>query len=410
MSKKILIEESCKRQGRLLQAQYGNESIPTVELVNAVVKDCGCTPGEVLITDRCYNRTNKGIRKPDGRLWQNETVFIYQGSAKVRYVGPNYPYTGYVYQKPQGEQERIVARLEDGKIVERFDDADVALAAVNSKARYRAYLVTYNEAEKRWEKLSALAEQTRNGESVIDDWNVANLSIAEGDRLFILKQGDGPRGIMGVGKSRSVRPELRSHYAPERAARGEQLHFIDGEWDVILEPGVEALLSDPWILDAFKHIRQSGTGINDDVLQRIEELWPVHLDRVRGIAPSPPSDEDVDDGFLEGGELWRLHRSFERNPNLARRKKLEVLNEDGKINCSICKFDFYDRYGDVGKDFIECHHLVPLSELRKVRRTQLHEVILVCSNCHRMLHRKRPWVHMPDELRTLVIERQGRFD
>src|SRR5438105_2747495 len=47
--------------------------------------------------------------------------------------------------------------------------------------------------------------------------------------------------------------------------------------------------------------------------------------------------------------------------------------------------------GSVGEGFIECHHTRPLSDSGPTR-TALKELALVCSNCHRMLHRARPWV------------------
>jgi hypothetical protein len=50
--------------------------------------------------------------------------------------------------------------------------------------------------------------------------------------------------------------------------------------------------------------------------------------------------------------------------------------------------------------FIECHHLVPLHELRGLRKTRLEDLALVCSNCHRMLHRQRPCLTV-NELRRL---------
>ncbi len=44
----------------------------------------------------------------------------------------------------------------------------------------------------------------------------------------------------------------------------------------------------------------------------------------------------------------------------------------------------------IGSDFIEGHHTVPISELKGEVKTKVKDVALVCSNCHRMLHRRRP--------------------
>jgi 5-methylcytosine-specific restriction protein A len=55
--------------------------------------------------------------------------------------------------------------------------------------------------------------------------------------------------------------------------------------------------------------------------------------------------------------------------------------------CMICKFDFVKAYGDLGKDYIECHHLKPLADDDQERETKLEDVAVVCANCHRMIHR-----------------------
>jgi 5-methylcytosine-specific restriction protein A len=46
----------------------------------------------------------------------------------------------------------------------------------------------------------------------------------------------------------------------------------------------------------------------------------------------------------------------------------------------------------LGKGFAECHHNVPLAELEKEKTVKLSELSVVCSNCHRMIHRIRPWL------------------
>jgi len=58
-------------------------------------------------------------------------------------------------------------------------------------------------------------------------------------------------------------------------------------------------------------------------------------------------------------------------------------------------------YGDHGDGFIECHHTKPVSELQVGEKTKLSDLALVCSNCHRMIHRKRPWLSV-DGIRTLL--------
>jgi len=69
--------------------------------------------------------------------------------------------------------------------------------------------------------------------------------------------------------------------------------------------------------------------------------------------------------------------------------KLDAIKKYGD-SCQVCGFNFGDKYGYHGKDFIELHHLKLLSLQKGGKTTFLKDVRLVCSNCHRMLHRKNP--------------------
>ncbi|MDP6032209.1 MAG: HNH endonuclease [Alphaproteobacteria bacterium] len=42
-----------------------------------------------------------------------------------------------------------------------------------------------------------------------------------------------------------------------------------------------------------------------------------------------------------------------------------------------------------------------MSKLEVGERTKLSDLVLLCSNCHRMVHRKRPWLTVR-ELRELI--------
>jgi predicted HNH restriction endonuclease len=113
------------------------------------------------------------------------------------------------------------------------------------------------------------------------------------------------------------------------------------------------------------------------------------------------AEEDDSESFPEGKEAYRLHRSKERNQGLVRKAKEKHFNRDPKMCCQVCKFSFIDRYGKLGKGYIEAHHLFPISELKQETETKIDDLIMVCSNCHRMLHRRRPWVKF-NELKSII--------
>ncbi|TDD91977.1 hypothetical protein E1202_04390 [Saccharopolyspora karakumensis] len=74
------------------------------------------------------------------------------------------------------------------------------------------------------------------------------------------------------------------------------------------------------------------------------------------------------------------------------------------MRCEICDFDFEAAYCERGRGSIECQHVVSLHASGETT-TLLQDLVLICVNCHLMIHRGTPWL-MPEELRTLV--RRGR--
>ncbi len=104
----------------------------------------------------------------------------------------------------------------------------------------------------------------------------------------------------------------------------------------------------------------------------------------------------------EGQILTRVHLYRERNGKLVDRKKKMALKQLNRLVCEICDFDFELVYGGRGHGFIECHHTKPLSGLSPDgETTTMSDLSLVCSNCHRMIHRSKPWFSV-QELRELV--------
>ncbi|MDB2482292.1 HNH endonuclease [Gammaproteobacteria bacterium] len=91
---------------------------------------------------------------------------------------------------------------------------------------------------------------------------------------------------------------------------------------------------------------------------------------------------------LEGSMKRYFHKIRERNKYIVQDKIKSVINELGRLDCEVCNFNFEDFYGKNGHLFIECHHKIPLSTLKPSTVTRLEDLAIVCSNCHRMLHRK----------------------
>lgn len=125
------------------------------------------------------------------------------------------------------------------------------------------------------------------------------------------------------------------------------------------------------------------------------------------LSPCPP--EENEEEFAEGSVLTRTHRIRERNPSITKRKKTQVLAQTGKLECTICGFNFAIVYGHIGNGFAECHHNKPVSELIPGEKTKLSDLSIICANCHRMIHRAKPWLS-PGELRSKIeIEKANKL-
>lgn len=110
------------------------------------------------------------------------------------------------------------------------------------------------------------------------------------------------------------------------------------------------------------------------------------------------SDSDCEEVWIEDLTKYRLHRIVERNQALCKKAK-EV---HGYV-CKACGFDFEARYGNIGRLYIEAHHIVPIATLEKtkVKLNPLTDFTVLCSNCHRMIHRLK---HTPtlEEFKNII--------
>jgi predicted HNH restriction endonuclease len=112
---------------------------------------------------------------------------------------------------------------------------------------------------------------------------------------------------------------------------------------------------------------------------------------------------DPEEHYLEGEPGYRMHLHRERNSDVISKAKENFKSRNnGKLYCEICQFDFLKTYGERGRDFAEAHHIHPISEMNQQGVTKVEDIRIVCSNCHRMLHR-RPFF-TTDQLKKLIID------
>ncbi|MHB8089373.1 MAG: HNH endonuclease [Anaerolineaceae bacterium] len=114
-------------------------------------------------------------------------------------------------------------------------------------------------------------------------------------------------------------------------------------------------------------------------------LSPEQFNAVLSLWNGESEDEDVAEySALEDKTKLILHKKRERNRTLVKKAKEDFLKKNGSIFCEACGISFKKIYGF---DYIEVHHKKPLSEIKSGEITKLSDLVLLCANCHRAVHR-----------------------
>jgi Predicted restriction endonuclease len=95
-----------------------------------------------------------------------------------------------------------------------------------------------------------------------------------------------------------------------------------------------------------------------------------------------------DSEFPEGKLVMRAHLRRERNLALVKKAKQRFLDDHGSLYCEACGFSYVSKYKQaIAADFIEAHHMVPVSTLNDESVTKIEDMAMLCADCHRMVHR-----------------------
>ena len=115
--------------------------------------------------------------------------------------------------------------------------------------------------------------------------------------------------------------------------------------------------------------------------------------------------EQESQGGIEGTPVWRTHRSYERDS----RNRAKAIVFHGNT-CLGCGFSFDSVYTpEHARGYIEVHHIHPLSAGPRIV-DPYSDLIPLCANCHRMVHRRSDdWLSLR-ELQQLLRKPQGETD
>lgn len=120
----------------------------------------------------------------------------------------------------------------------------------------------------------------------------------------------------------------------------------------------------------------------------LKAVLDLYDDLMNGEAASEAESlvegDEPENLHFEDATKFRLHKRIERNVKLAK----EAKRIHG-YTCQACELNFEEKYGEIGKGYIEAHHLETLSTLKgkKVSRDPQKDFVVLCANCHRMIHK-----------------------
>lgn len=149
------------------------------------------------------------------------------------------------------------------------------------------YILTWNPSKTVWPFWDGVGEPPAEG--LEGDWSTGGTKhgLVPGDRFFMLKQGEEPRGIVGSGVLTSkVRQD--EHWDAERA--GEVANYVDVEFDTILAED-DVLPVDDLIAHVegknWKAIPASGQKLLAPGDRQLEALWAEHVGQASAPAAPP---------------------------------------------------------------------------------------------------------------------------
>ena len=224
------------------------------------------------------------LKKAKTLLEQEQAIPVF-----LKHASNHWVFDGYYRAKSHTEDPRAIQQKQAAA---GRDDVVMVLYLEPVDAPRHAYLLTWNPEKWHWENIEEQATRTAEGRPVLDRWSCGRRkNIRVGDRLFLLRQGVEPRGIIGAGYALST-PDEAPHWDAERRDRGEMALRVEVRFERLLNPDVDdplplAKLQAGPLASVNWRTQISGIDIGD-VAEELERAWAEHL----GLYDSGPEDLD----------------------------------------------------------------------------------------------------------------------
>jgi len=263
----------------------------------------------------------------------------------------------------------------------------------------KTYLIIWNPKRWPWDDIEESIEEVNLTGKYSWGWSCGKTkSIMPGDRVFLIKLGTEPKGLIGSGYATTA-VYVDEHWSEE----GKDANYIDVDFEVLLNPDIEPILTLDVLMSgklSQQHwlAQSSGISIRSELVEELESVWFNFL-TTHGIRTNPFLQSAIESQrtYMEGASIPIKITKYERNP-YARQKCLEHYG----YLCTVCNFNFEKTYGIIAKDFIHVHHLHQIADVGRIYQINpINDLRPVCPNCHAVIHLSSP-PYTIEEMRSLL--------
>jgi 5-methylcytosine-specific restriction enzyme A len=276
-----------------------------------------------------------------------------------------------------------------------------------------AIILVWNpERWNRWNYPAVVDQVVATGLHV-QPWSVGrHPNIPAGTEAWLLLEGRHGRGLIGhgvvvsgqagsgqpgSGQPKPENPEpAQPEPGPHHAGPGETAMPVIVAFDALLPLGDQ--IDVDVLKDNVAEVQRDGTHgpaltVEPSEEARIRDLWTDF-----GPPPGPDPTQPAPGTYPERAISRVPVNRYEQGPEARR----ACVAHHG-TSCAACGFSFEITYGAIGKDFIDVHHIVPVSQLGSgYELDPVTDLVPLCANCHAMAHQGVSTPRTVAELRRII--------
>lgn len=185
--------------------------------------------------------------------------------------------------------------------------------------------------------------------------------------------------------------------------------LIDAGVRVDLRLDGQSFDGDPLLPLKSLQLNARSTAWRDEIEWSFAEVASVVIGVIISLLPLDRREDEVAgeltsvDFDEEGAVERRMVNRYERS----RSNRAIAILAHGR-RCTVCGFEFSVAYGDWARGYVEIHHLEAMHLMSTPRIINpIEDLVPLCSNCHRMVHRADPPIS-PSDLRRIIEAQDGR--